>query len=407
MDQCYGVVARRSRRTSTNQSKNDSMRTRSIVSILVASGVLASLPKVTAGESPAVTTVPEETSFYDKLWGLTTLYSNKENQFLQELRFTGRAHVDLWGVDADQGTDSDLDSRRLRFGLKAKILNNFTLHFEADTEPENANPFYSRFTEAYLAWSPSKEFKLTVGKTSYQFTLDAHSSSNIIDTLERSNISNNIGSPTRYMPTISISGEKGAWLYNVGVFSNGTPSPEWGNFDASWSVLAMIGYDFKEVLEADKAVLALDLMYQEPTDEPTFSRSNESGFSLSFDYREDRFSFATEAAASTGYGSQSDLFGFLVRSGYYIVEDKLQVVGRYTYMSSDEPNGIRLGRYEREVVSGRGDDYHEFYAGLNYYIYGHKLKIMSGVTYTMMDDSTNSGGDFDGLMGVVGLRMHW
>ena len=52
---------------------------------------------------------------------------------------------------------------------------------------------------------------------------------------------------------------------------------------------------------------------------------------------------------------------------YYDITDKLQAVGRYTYIESKDPNGIRFARYESRVVSGRGDKYNEVYLGLNYY----------------------------------------
>ncbi len=42
-----------------------------------------------------------------------------------------------------------------------------------------------------------------------------------------------------------------------------------------------------------------------------------------------------------------------------------------------------------------GDAYFAGYAGLNYYFYGQKLKVMSGVKYAKMAGGPG-GGDFDG-----------
>ena len=80
---------------------------------------------------------------------------------------------------------------------------------------------------------------------------------------------------------------------------------------------------------------------------------------------------------------------------------------RYTYIDSSDDNGISLGRYEREVVSGRGDSYNEFYAGLNVYIYGQKLKWQTGLQYTKMDDAADDGGDYSGWGLTTGMRMYW
>ena len=47
---------------------------------------------------------------------------------------------------------------------------------------------------------------------------------------------------------------------------------------------------------------------------------------------------------------------------------------------------------------------HAAYFGVNYYIYGHKLKLMAGTEYHHMDGG-GDGGDFDGWTSTVGLRM--
>ena len=61
------------------------------------------------------------------------------------------------------------------------------------------------------------------------------------------------------------------------------------------------------------------------------------------------------------------------------------------YLDSDEDGGIRLNRYEREIVGGRGETYHEIYVGLNWFLYGHKLKWQTGIQYTDMDSDETDG----------------
>jgi len=58
-------------------------------------------------------------------------------------------------------------------------------------------------------------------------------------------------------------------------------------------------------------------------------------------------------------------------------------------------------------VSGRADEVHEFFAGLNYYIYGHKLKWQNGIEYTTASDSANDGGAYDGWGFTSGIRLSW
>ena len=92
---------------------------------------------------------------------------------------------------------------------------------------------------------------------------------------------------------------------------------------------------------------------------------------------------------------------------FFNVTDKFQVVGRYTFLESDDPNGVQLATYENRVVAGRGDRYNEIYAGANYYFYGHRLKLQSGVQVADMNDRANDGGEYSGVSWTTGIRVGW
>jgi phosphate-selective porin OprO/OprP len=59
------------------------------------------------------------------------------------------------------------------------------------------------------------------------------------------------------------------------------------------------------------------------------------------------------------------------------------------------------------LTSGRGDEYNEIYAGLNYYIYGHNLKLQTGWSYETMHDRAGDGGRYAGWCWTTGLRVRW
>jgi phosphate-selective porin OprO/OprP len=59
------------------------------------------------------------------------------------------------------------------------------------------------------------------------------------------------------------------------------------------------------------------------------------------------------------------------------------------------------------VVRGRGDAYNEWYVGANYYFYGHRLKLQSGLDYADMDDRGNDGGAYSGFGWTTGIRVGW
>ena len=103
---------------------------------------------------------------------------------------------------------------------------------------------------------------------------------------------------------------------------------------------------------------------------------------------------------------QSDLWA-LTAMPYYKATDKLQLIGRYTFLGSAGPNGIRLSTYENRLVGGRGDEYHEGDLGANYFFYGHKLKLQSGVQMAEMQDRANDGGAYSGVSWITGLRIGW
>ena len=375
---------------------------------LAAFGLLPVASSLQAGEPVSTATAPAaaEQSIFDRIWGLPVLYSNEDNPFIQEFALKGRLNFDWFSFENEDKDDSDWVVRRIRLGAQMKFLREFTLHGEADFDPQNADPSYTKLTDAYLKWSPEKEFNLIVGKHSAKFTLDGSTSSTQLITLDRCNLANNLWFSEEYLPGISVNGEVGKWLYNVGYFSSGEKSKEFGDFNAGSFGLASLGYNFSEALGVDKAVLRADYVYQDENPGNTFTKSFEGIESLNFLFEDGRWGLATDVVAGQGYGSQPDLFGLEIMPSYYFAPG-FQAVFRYTYMNSDGDNGIRFARYENRLDSGRGDEYQEFYAGVNWYLYGHKAKLQAGVQYTMMDDAAGDGGDYSGWGVTTGLRISW
>ena len=88
--------------------------------------------------------------------------------------------------------------------------------------------------------------------------------------------------------------------------------------------------------------------------------------------------------------------------------DPLQFVLRYQYANSSRDNGLLLQkRYEQTVAGGWGDSYQALYAGLNYYLYGHKLKLMAGGEFARMQDHADDGGQYRGWTWFGALRLYF
>ena len=80
---------------------------------------------------PGVQKEEKEESIYDKIWGLATLYKNKDNPIIQEFKLRGRYHGQYHWVDSDQGDEDSWEDRRSRFGFDAKLFNQFNISFES------------------------------------------------------------------------------------------------------------------------------------------------------------------------------------------------------------------------------------------------------------------------------------
>lgn len=374
--------------------------------LAAACGCLAATPaRAGDAKSPEIAVTPtDDKSIYDKIWSITKLYHNEE-AIIQDISFTGRAQLDYTHLESNRGGLDEWQMRRLRAGLKIKFLDKWLLHSEVDFANQDfEDTSYRRMTDIYLSYTASDAFVFTVGKHSVKFTLDGATSSKELITIDRSNLANNLWFTEEYAPGVSVGGKINNWQYFLGWFTS-DGNPEFGNFDAGTFLLASVGYDFAEALHCERALLRLDYVHQQPDAGNEATRPFENVGSVNFNYEQGKFGLGTDFSAGQGYGTQGDVFGLTVMPSYYVAKG-VQLVMRYTFLSGDD-NSIRFARYESHVLPGKGDQYNEIYAGVNWYLYGHKLKLQTGIQYASMDDSKKDGGDYDGWSVVSGVRISW
>lgn len=177
-----------------------------------------------------------EATGFDRVWSYATLYEKPDDRYLQKFALTGRLQADSAWVDADQGQFDDIFTwRRFRFGFKAELFHDWTLHVEADFDlNESLGDMYTRLTDAYIGWSPTEYLDLTFLKQSVGFTLDGATSSKNLLTMQRNNLSNNLWFTNEYFTGIDARGKIDSnWRYRIGVFSS-DGSDELSRFDASY-----------------------------------------------------------------------------------------------------------------------------------------------------------------------------
>ena len=348
----------------------------------------------------------EEPSTYDRIWSHATLYKDEGDGFMRRFALSGRLQFEAMHFDNDEEDFDETTWRRFRFGFKAKLAGDWVAQLEGDFDlNESSGDWYNRLTDAYIGWNPDDARDLRILKHSAGFTLDGATSSKKLLAMQRSNLTNNLWFTAEYFTGISLSGDTADdWSYKAGLFS-GDGDDEISISDGSYFLLGSLGYDWARKLAMDRAKVRLDYVYND-RDPDNNTRDFSHVVSLSSQWEQGRWGLWTDLGAGEGYFDQSDVWGFSLMP-FYRQSELLQWVMRYTFIDSDEPNGVRLGRYHGEVTAGRGDRYEEIYLGLNLFFYGHRLKWQTGVEYAEMDDEATDGGKHEGWGATTGLRVYW
>lgn len=406
-----------------------------------------SSPEPTAAPSSSATGLllgkfPGETT-YDKIWSAFTLYKDESNPILQEFSLQGRLQVQY--ADGDAGGHFDIDdfkngspkneqavwgdnfeARRARLGFKSKWFQNWKLEGQIDADTtDGLDSIYLDIYDLYLTYTQSDALNVTVGKMKVKLGREQEISSKEILTFERSVVSNILFPGELTGAMVNGKGIQDYWQYELGVYASDRVR-EFSNFDQGAVILAKIGYDFSSQAHLDSAVASFQYMhntesgYQGEELVDNYYSSASPSFTdvigLNADIVQGRFGLTADVLYGFGFKGnaeqkgatvaidQPDVFGISLIPSYFIA-DGLQLVGRVQVATSADPDGLSVAsRYEKYspdgIADAKGNTYASYYAGLNYYLYGHKLKLMNGIEYSHM-----GGGAYDGYTFLSGLRF--
>jgi len=342
---------------------------------------------------------PEHQPTPEPFPNLGLLYRNDEHPFLNEVWFLGRYHGQNHWTQGNDREDEGWEHRRSRIGGQIRVFKNLTLHAQM-VSGADLEPFYNGFTELWASWRFSDALALTVGQQKHRFTHDRNVSSRYLLTLERSLLTNMFAAD--YTPAVTLSGRFGRWSYYTGFFSNATGrdmSQAFTNFDSGFSFLASATVDLHEFFHTDTAFLNATYVGSDANENATNLNYFDHGISTALILTHGPASLITEITAGLG-AENGDAVGLNIQPGYYLT-DKLQVVARYQLAGSDGENGLRAQRrYEREVGLTTGDSYQAGYLGLNYFLAGHRAKLMTGIEYSTL-------GEQDSWTASVAVRVFW
>jgi phosphate-selective porin OprO/OprP len=382
--------------------------------------LLAGLPVLASAQDNSTEFL--EASTFDKIWGYASLYKDDTNPYLEEFKLRGRYQGQYWDVDADQGSQSNWEDRRSRLGFDAKLFEK-KIEVRADFQSNDGfNDVYDGLVDAYIRWKPKSWLSITAGKTKPLIAqYDWLESTNTQPTFERSQIFNQLN--VNRATGLTVEGTTNEWIWRAGVYSNDTPNNtvdpvskvasgafgdgEFGNLNGGTSFTLGGGYDFKSLINVEKADFRLDWLHSDrDADDLEMSKYNDI-VTATFAVKEGYAGLVVEAfSASGGDGDNSDVFGFYVQPTYDIIPKTLQLVGRYSYATSEGPLGVQgQSRYERKVADnkGLGDSYNAIYGGAQYFIYGDKLKLMAGAEWAWLDGG--KGDSYDGYTLLTGIRF--
>ncbi len=356
--------------------------------------------KPSASEDLYCDTLAEEhETLAKKLEHLGRLYQNDDNPVLQELWFLGRYHGQYYDVAGGGLQEDHWENRRFRIGSQAKMFDKLTLHAQM-VSGFDMDPFYNGFTELWSQWAFDDRFMVSVGQQKHRFTHDRNVSSRYMNTLERSMLLNMFNAD--YTPAITASGRSDKFSYYTGVFSNATGADiieALTKYESGYSLLASGTWDVNDHVGVDEAFLNICYLYSDANANATNLNRFRDGFSSALILTKGAGSLVSEALVGTR-SSNGDAVGINIQPGYFLTE-KLQLATRYQLALSNQENGLRAQRrYEQQIDIDNGNLYQAGYAGFNYYIAGHRIKLMNGLEYANMSGQ-------DAWTASIAVRVFW
>ncbi|EDY20398.1 phosphate-selective porin O and P [Chthoniobacter flavus Ellin428] len=381
------------------------IRALAVLLVFTAAGALR------AGTPEAVveTAAPKGDALLDKIWSIPKLYRDDHNSVIEEFDLIGRFQEDYYNVDSNRGSTSFFEIRRFRLGVDAFFAER---HIEVEAEVDTAlrayhspSIFYNRMTNLWVRFQASEEFGLRVGKFQPHVGYDREFSNNYLKTFERGFFDDQLIGTTDYITGAEVSGKFGHFGYLAAVYSTDVDK-EFGQFDGGQAYQAEINYDFSKPWNAKKALWVLDYLHADGKNENTNVFTNYRNVLVTYlDLEKGRFSLVPQFAYGEQVAGKGDVYSLQLMPGYMIT-DKLEFFVRYQLGLASESNGIStLNRQQKTVGVFTGDTYNACYLGLNYYVYGHRLKLMFAEEYARLSGGTGPSAGYSGWTTLVGLRL--
>ena len=379
--------------------------------VLVTVVFLALLAAVASGAEVSTAAEGGTNSVYTFIADRLALYHNQSNEVIQSFSLKGVYQGQYWVVNAKQGDASGWENRRFYLGAGAEFLHQLDAQVMVKLGG-TFDPVYDGLHTAFLKWTPNQSVSLSLGRLDY-FSFagpEQGASSTRISTFEHGLLVNQLG-PTEIVGAL-LQGKQGRFSGNVGVVS-GSTTENFTDFAGGFGLLAGASYDLP--LFYEKGSLNLDYVYNNGNAANNALKPYNQVISLWHQGQVGPFRAGLQLIGGHGLGGRPAVFGVTAQAVWMFAEgllrkgDAFQAVLRYQFALSNGDNGLNLQqRYEQEVVpGGTGDHYEAIYGGLNYLIYGNRLKLMNGIEYSIMRNSANAVEIFNGWTFITGVRLYF
>lgn len=354
-------------------------------------------------------------------WDIGKVSADAESPWLQSLRFGGYIHLQAAAVNGrasnqDFSYKRGLDVRRTRLTMTGRALDalKFSVHANMSEDEGQSGggvefDYFGLFTAyaeldltALVPATGLDTWSIGYGKRKLtELNEEDETSVNSILTVERSSFSSFVA------PFRAATGTTGAWMragrgrnaLRLGLFTTDS-SPEFGAWNDGTLLIAAWEHDFSGALGVDEALLSIGGGIQNVQGRDEVYSPWEWILTPWFRLREGRWELRLSGACGELEGPPAvtggAFFGGTVMPAYWLIENHLQLVGRYAVMSSEAPRGLQMAsRYAREagrpqnegippLAAGRGDFHQAIYGGFVWWPCPRQLSLQGGIEWEQL-----------------------
>lgn len=372
----------------------------------------------------------------DLVWSRSVLYDCAANPLVQQVAISGyfdfQASFGKAETEPNAGPpltaarNTELDgtrTRRARLGARIRAFNN--------TEIEAVNEFAGdsnyRGIERLKAYTQVTDTTgITYGKFRPFMGAESRVEPQVSPFQDRSVLSNMVAPPSTLGVSIHHAAKK--FDFDIGWFSSDY-DPDLGGFNGDGMLNLSISRTYYEKVgdtvsrnrwHADY-IHNFDAGRSNPYGYDVAGRRAANGNQLIVQNPAYRHLFATGISIDTERTSfigdfqiakgDTTVWGITLGGTYWLVPGTLNLVGRYQYAGTDDPQGIltSLGnsgdlRYDSSPFF-TGDEYHSFYLGTNLHLYKDSFVLQNGLEYSIINDEAGQNFNTEAFTWQSGAKI--